>query len=72
MLKDTIEQNNYMELIDTVNISERNKEIVKKYIAGIKMKVLSEEYNVSYERIRAIIYNYIWHCSHYKKRINKK
>nr|DAJ65881.1 MAG TPA: hypothetical protein [Bacteriophage sp.] len=30
MLKDTIEQNNYMELIDTVNVSERNKEIVKK------------------------------------------
>lgn len=29
MLKDTIEQNNYMELIDTVNVSERNKEIVK-------------------------------------------
>lgn len=72
MLKDTILENDYMELIDTVKVSERNKEIVKKYIRGIKMKALSEEYNVSYERIRAIIYNYIWHCSHYRKHINKK
>jgi Mor family transcriptional regulator len=72
MLKDTILENDYMELIDTVKVSERNKEIVKKYIRGIKMKALSEEYNVSYERIRAIIYNYIWHCHHYKKHINKK
>lgn len=72
MLKDTILENDYMELIDTVKVSERNKEIVKKYIRGIKMKALSEEYNVSYERIRAIIYNYIWHCRHYKKHINKK
>lgn len=72
MLKDTIVQNNYMELIDTVKVSDRNKEIVKKYIAGTKMKALSEEYNVSYERVRAIIYNYIWHCSRYKKHINKK
>lgn len=42
-----------------IGMSERNKEIVRKYMSGKPCKALSKEYNVSYNRIRKIIMEFI-------------
>lgn len=67
-----MEQNNHyreriineclLKYIDVVKTSERNKEIVKKYVYGSGFGELGHEYNLSYSRIRGIVFNYILHA----------
>lgn len=72
-----MEQNNHyrariineclLEYIDVVKTSDRNREIVEKYVRGSGFGEISKVYNLSYSRIRGIVYNYILHASRIKK-----
>lgn len=48
-----------LDYIDQVKDSDRNKEIVKKYVAGESFKALSEEYGITDGRLGAIVAEYI-------------
>jgi len=51
-----IEEEQLKDFLPDVNMSDRDKEIVRKYLEGDITKVkLSDEYGVSRERIRQII-----------------
>ncbi|WP_342759482.1 Mor transcription activator family protein [Kineothrix sedimenti] len=43
------------EVLYKLTISDRDKEIVKKFMTGNSMAALAREYNLSAQRIRAII-----------------
>ena len=49
----------YADKDSKIGMSERNKEIVRKYMAGKSIKDLSKEYDVSYNRIRKILMEFI-------------
>lgn len=57
--------------IDYVNISERNKEIVKKYVEGGSYVALGKLYGISGSRIRSIVVNYRRHAVKYGKEIGE-
>lgn len=57
--------------IDYVNISERNKEIVKKYVEGASYVALGKMYGISGSRIRSIVVNYRRHAVNYGKEIGE-
>lgn len=50
-----------LQYIDDMPISGRNKSIVIAYAEGASYKDLSAKFSVSPERIRKIIFTYIWH-----------
>lgn len=56
-----------LDYIDQVTVSDRNKEIVKKYAAGKDFGELSEEYGLAYSRVVTIVVNYISKVSKYIK-----
>ena len=49
----------YADKDSNIGMSERNKEIVRKYMEGKSFKELSKEYDVSYNRIRKIAMEFI-------------
>ena len=51
--------------IDDVDVSERNKEIVKSYVDGASYSALGRKYRLSGSRIRSIIVNYRRHAVKY-------
>lgn len=67
-LREKILENNYIELIDKIKMSERNRDIIKKIIAGSKYSEVAKEYNLSAGRIRTIAFEYYRHCYHFDKR----
>lgn len=48
-----------LDYIDLVPVSDRNKEIVKKYAAGESFTDLAAEYGLSHTRVVTIVVNYI-------------
>lgn len=50
---------NLLYYMEEINMSDRNKNVVKKYVIGVDYKTLSIEYGVTTERIRAIIGNFV-------------
>lgn len=72
-----MEQNNHyrariineclLKYIDVVKTSDRNREIVEKYVRGSGFGEISHEYSLSYSRIRGIVFNYILHALKIKK-----
>lgn len=50
---------NLLYYMEELNMSDRNKNVVKKYVIGVDYKTLSGEYGVTTERIRAIIGNFV-------------
>lgn len=50
-------------MIDEIDLSERNKEIVIKYVGGKSQKELSTEYGLTQGRISSILFNYVNKCS---------
>lgn len=60
--EELLDEEYYKEYADKdskIGMSERNKEIVRKYMAGKSFKELSKEYDVSYNRIRKIVMEFI-------------
>ena len=56
------------ELLDfDVKVSDRNKEIVRKYVEGVEQSALADEYGLSSPRIHRIVANYVSKC-HMKRR----
>ena len=48
-----------LDYIDRAEVSDRNKEIVKKYVAGKSFKALAEEYGLTDSRMGSIVSAYI-------------
>lgn len=61
--RERIVNNGLLSMIDSVRISDRNKEIVRRYTAGESETRLAECYGVTPNRIASIVANFIWHCS---------
>lgn len=58
--RERIVKGDYLDYIDcNIGISERNREVIKKYVSGMTCKQLAKEYNVSYNRIVKIIIDFI-------------
>lgn len=57
--------------IDHVNVSERNKEIVKKYVEGASYATLGKLYGISGSRVRSIIVHFRRHAVNYGKEIGE-
>lgn len=55
--------------MDDIKMSDRNKEIVRKHVAGASQTELGKEYGLTVSRITAIVANYISKC--YMKQIHK-
>lgn len=66
-----LEVGNTVAYIDYVNISERNKEIVKRYAEGASYVALGTFYGISESRIWLIIVNYRRHAVKYGKEIGE-
>ena len=58
---------NLLQYIDKIKVSERNKQIVRSYAEGTGYRELAEKYGITDSRVAQIVYNYIRHCSIYKK-----
>lgn len=54
--------NKLLVYIDDVNVSERNKEIVKAYANGVSYAALGRQYELSGSRIRSIIVHFRRHA----------
>ena len=65
--RDRIKRENLLKYIDSVRISDRNKEIVRRYTAGESEKMLAECYGITPNRIASIVANFLWHCSQTQK-----
>lgn len=52
-------EENLLEYMDKVDFSERNKDIVRKYVSGTSYKSLADEYQLTTERIASIVRDYI-------------
>ena len=51
-----IEEENYIQFLPLVNLSDRDKEIVKKYVLDqMSYNAIGKEYGISGERVRQII-----------------
>ena len=46
-----------------IGISERDKEVVRKYMEGKSYSELAKEYEVTFNRIRKIVFKYIKHVN---------
>lgn len=66
--RERIVNNGLLSLLDSVRISDRNKEIVKRYAAGESETRLAECYGLTPNRIASIVANFIWHCSQGRNR----
>lgn len=55
-LRNLIEQEGLLQYIENISCSNRNKEIVIKYAAGMSQTELAREYGVTANRIHAIIF----------------
>lgn len=53
-------------VVDFVDMSSRNKEIVVAYVNGSTYKELAEKYDISINRIAQIIRQYIFHARIYR------
>lgn len=53
---------NYLMYLDRLGLSERDKDVVRKYDAGKTIKELSKEFSVSYNRIQKIVLKVIKRC----------
>lgn len=60
-LKDIIINEDLIQYLEIVQISDRNKSIVKNYMNGISMNHLAVMNNISSSRVRMIILDYIRH-----------
>lgn len=67
VLREKILDRNYIELIDIIEISERNRDIVKKFVEGATYSAIAQEYNISPGRVRSIVFNYYRYCYNYHK-----
>lgn len=68
-LRIKILEENLLARMDDIKMSDRNKEIVRKHVAGASLTELAKEYKLTVSRIRAIIANYISKC--HMKQIHK-
>lgn len=63
-----IKENGYLDYVEIVSISDRNKKIVLEYMSGESYENLAIQYGLSYNRIPQIIYSYINKVSRYIKK----
>lgn len=66
-LKDIIINEDLIQYFENVQMSDRNKSIVKNYMNGISMNHLAKMNNISSSRVHMIILDYIRFCHHIKK-----
>lgn len=69
-LKDIIINEDLIQYLEIVQISDRNKSIVKNYMNGISMNHLAVMNNISSSRVRMIILDYIRHSHRIKSVTN--
>ena len=55
-------EENLMDYIDVVDVSDRNKEIVRMYVAGAKYKEICEKYNIKKQTVSDIVLRYMRHA----------
>lgn len=64
-----IDEENLIQYIDIVNMSDRDKEIVKVYLSSHPTyKDLGEQYNISHERIRQILIKFARKTHHFYRK----
>lgn len=56
-------------LIEHINTSERNRNLLEGYAKGKTFGELSQKYKISSERVRQIVIDYIIHCHKFIKRL---
>lgn len=56
-------------LIEHINTSERNRNLLEGYAKGNTFGELSQKYKISSERVRQIVVDYIIHCHWFIKRL---
>ena len=72
-LRQQINDKNLMQYKDKITdfFSARNISIVEEYMSGTSMAELGRKYNITPQRIRIILYNYIRYCYIYKRQQTK-
>ena len=65
--RDRIKRENLLQYLDIILISDRNKDIVRRYTAGESETRLAECYGVTPNRIASIVAGFLWHCSQMQK-----
>ena len=55
-------EENLMEYIDVVKISDRNKDIVRMYVAGAPYKEICEKYNINRQTASDVVARFIHHA----------
>lgn len=66
--RERIVNNELLSMVDSVKISDRNKEIVRRYTDGESEAKLAECYGITPNRIASIVANFLWHCSQERNR----
>lgn len=66
--RERIVNDGLLSMVDSVRISDRNKEIVRRYTAGESETRLAECYGITPNRIASIVANFIWNCSQERNR----
>ena len=67
--RDRIIEEGFLQYMEQIKTSDRNKEIVKAYVDGVGYKELAEEHGVTENRISQIVNNYIRHCCLCRKKV---
>lgn len=57
-----INEENLLQYKDQVQLSERNINIVEKYVEGCTLADLAEQHGITRERVAQIVSTYIRHC----------
>ena len=61
-------EENLMEYIDIVDISDRNKDIIRMYVSGASYKEICEKYNIKKQTASDVVARYIHKVYVLKKR----
>ena len=70
--RQTLIEENLLSLRDKVPVSERNVHIVKDYTSGMTLAEVGKKYQISMERVRAIVVSYISYCHRYLRNLENE
>lgn len=61
--RELIIKNNLIAYLDNINISDKNKSIVRDYVSGLSYKEVGEKYNISSSRVEEVLATFFYHLN---------
>lgn len=64
-------EENLLDYLDMSTVSQRNKDIVIKYVAGSNYRMIGDEYGITAHAVRAVIRRYVFNVVKIRKNLEQ-